>query len=98
LYHTRYSGFIAKGFHEHLVRDHRFTPGHTWTKEFLQSKGPLVRAKKRGAHCRKRPRWPIPGIKLHQDGSLHVWIAGLGAMDLIVTMDDATSVICSVFS
>jgi hypothetical protein len=32
---------------------------------------------------------------LHQDGSRHVWIEGLPPMDLIVTMDDATSEIYS---
>jgi transposase len=97
LYRTRYSGFTARHFHEHLVRDHQFTWGYTWTKVFLQSKGLLVRAKKRGAHRRKRPRRPIPGMMLHQDGSRHEWLAGLDAMDLIVTMDDATSVIYSAF-
>jgi hypothetical protein len=34
---------------------------------------------------------------LHQDGSRHAWIEGLPAMDLIVTMDDATSEIYSMF-
>ena len=97
LYRTRYSGFTAKHFHEHLVRDHQFTWGYTWTKLFLQSKGLLVRAKTRGAHRRKRPRRPIPGMMLHQDGSRHEWLAGLDAMDLIVTMDDATSAIYSAF-
>ena len=97
LYRTRYSGFTARHFHEHLVRDHRFTWGYTWTKLFLQSKGLLVRAKQRGAHRRKRPRRPLPGMMLHQDGSRHVWVGGLDAMDLIVTMDDATNVIYSAF-
>ena len=32
LYRTRYSGFTAKHFHEHLVRDHGFSWGYTWTK------------------------------------------------------------------
>ena len=41
LYRTRYSGFTAKHFHEHLVRDHGFSWGYTWTKVFLQSKGLL---------------------------------------------------------
>ena len=50
LYRTRYSGFTAKHFHELLVRDHKFAWGYTWTKTFLQSKGLLVKAKKRGAH------------------------------------------------
>ena len=97
LYRTRYSGFTAKHFHEHLVRDHQFNWGYTWTKIFLQSKGLLEHAKRRGAHRRKRPRRPLPGMMLHQDGSRHEWLAGLDAMDLIVTLDDATSVIYSAF-
>ena len=97
LYRTRYSGFTAKHFHEHLVRDHNFNWGYTWTKAFLQSKGLLERAKRRGAHRRKRPRRPLPGMMLHQDGSRHEWVAGLDAMDLIVTMDDATNTIYSAF-
>jgi transposase len=97
LYRTRYSGFTAKHFHEHLVREHAFTWGYTWTKVFLQSKGLLSRAKTRGAHRRKRPRRPLPGMMLHQDGSRHEWIGGLDAMDLIVTMDDATNTIYSGF-
>jgi transposase len=97
LYRTRYSGFTAKHFHEHLVRDHSFNWGYTWTKVFLQSKGLLERAKTRGAHRRKRPRRPLPGMMLHQDGSRHEWIGGLDAMDLIVTMDDATNTIYSGF-
>jgi transposase len=97
LYRTRYSGFTARHFHEHLVRDHRFNWGYTWTKAFLQSKGLLEHAKRRGAHRRKRPRRPLPGMMLHQDGSRHGWLAGHDAMDLIVTMDDATSEIYSAF-
>jgi hypothetical protein len=34
---------------------------------------------------------------LHQDGSRAVWLAGKPALDLIVTMDDATSTIYSAF-
>jgi len=66
LYRSRYSGFTAKHFHEHLIRDHNFNWGYTWTKVFLQSKGLLERAKQRGAHRRKRPRRPLPGMMLHQ--------------------------------
>ncbi len=54
LYRTRYSGFTAKHFHEHLMRRHGFRWGYTWTKAFLQSKGILERAPRRGAHRRKR--------------------------------------------
>jgi len=95
LYRSRYSGFTAKHFHEHLVRDHGFSWGYTWTKTFLQSKGLLEKAKRRGAHRRKRPRRPLPGMMLHQDGSRHEWLGGRAALDLIVTMDDATSAIYS---
>ena len=31
-YRTRYWDFTAKHFHEHLVRDHGFRLGYTWTK------------------------------------------------------------------
>ncbi len=97
LYRTRYNGFTARHFHAYLVRDHQFARGYTWTKALLQSKGLLVRAKTRGAHRRKRPRRPLPGMMLRQDGSRHVWVAGLDALDLIVTMDDATNTIYSAF-
>jgi transposase len=62
LYRTRYGGFTAKHFHELLVRDHKFAWGYTWTKTFLQSKGLLVKAKKRGAHRRK---WSAPLEVIH---------------------------------
>ena len=97
LYRTRYAGFTAKHFHEHLVQDHRFNWSYTWTKTFLQSKGLLEKARRRGAHRRKRPRRPLPGMLLHQDGSRHRWLAGQPMLDLIVTLDDATSAIYSAF-
>ena len=97
LYRERYCGFTAKHFHEHLVRDHGFGWGYTWTKLFLQSKGFLAKASRKGAHRRKRVRRPLPGMMLHQDGSRHDWLAGQPALDLIVTMDDATGEIYSAF-
>jgi transposase len=97
LYRTRYQGFTAQHFHEYLVREHLFRWSYTWTKLFLQSKGLLDKAPRRGVHRRKRPRRPLPGMMLHQDGSRHAWLAGQPAMDLIVTMDDATSEIYSAF-
>ena len=97
LYRERYSNFTAKHFHEQLVARHNFAWSYTWTKTFLHSKGLLEKAERRGAHRRKRPRRPMPGMMLHQDGSRHVWVQGLPALDLIVTMDDATSAIYSAF-
>jgi hypothetical protein len=35
------------------------------------------------------------GMLLHQDGSKHAWLAGQPALDLIISMDDATSEIYS---
>ena len=98
LYRERYQGFTAKHFHEHLVGDHGFRWGYTWTKTFLHGQGLLRPAERRGAHRKKRPRRPLPGMLLHQDGSRHRWIPALEqAFDLIATMDDATSEIYSAF-
>src|SRR5277367_1191322 len=97
LYRARYRGFTARHFHEYLVRDHLYRWSYTWTKLFLQSKGLLDKAPRRGVHRRKRPRRPLPGMMLHQDGSRHAWLEGQPAMDLIVTMDDATGEIYSAF-
>ena len=58
--------------------------------------GRTAKAPRRGAHRRKRPRRPLPGMMLHQDGSTHEWVPGQW-WDLIVTMDDATSDIYSAF-
>src|ERR1700737_495328 len=52
---------------------------------------------RRGAPRRTRPRRPLPGMMLHQDGSRHSWLGGQPALDLIVTLDDATSTIYSAF-
>ena len=37
------------------------------------------------------------GMMLHQDGSRHAWLEGQPMLDLIVTMDDATSTLYSAF-
>ena len=95
LYRERYRGFTAKHFHEHLARTLWFHRSYTWTKLFLHRRGLIEAAPRRGAHRRKRPRRPLPGMMLHQDASRHVWVAGLPACDLVVTLDDATSAIYS---
>ena len=97
LYRTVYRGWNVKHFHEHGVRDHKFSWGYTWTKTQLHAAGLVERAKRRGAHRRKRERKPCEGMMLHQDGSRHRWLAGQPPLDLIVTMDDATSTIYSAF-
>ncbi len=86
-----------KHFHEHLRREHGFRWGYTWVTTQLHASGLGVRAPRRGAHRRKRERKPCEGMMVHQDGSRAVWPAGQPALDLIVTMDDATSTIYSAF-
>jgi hypothetical protein len=71
--------------------------GYTVTKLALHAAGLVRPAPKRSAHRKKRPRRPMRGMLLHQDGSRHVWLEGQGALDLIVTMDDATSELLSLF-
>lgn len=97
LYRRRHSGWNVKHFHEHLVRDHNFAWGYSFTKAQLHAAGLVDRAKRRGAHRRKRERKPCEGMMLHQDGSRHEWLAGRPQLDLIVTMDDATSRVYSAF-
>lgn len=97
-YRTRYWDFTAKHFHEHLVRDHGFRLSYTWTKMQLQKAGVIKKAKRRGAHRKKRPRRPLPGMLLFQDGSSHRWLVDLGRdLDLIATLDDATGELLSAF-
>jgi transposase len=97
LYREVYRGWNVQHFHEHLRRDHGFRWGYTWVKTQLHTAGLVERAKRRGAHRRKRERKPFEGMMLHQDGSRAGWLAGEPPLDLIVTMDDATSTIYSAF-
>lgn len=90
LYETRYTGWTVKHFHERWQQEHGGLRSYTWTKQTLQDAGQVSRAPRRGAHRKKRPRKPLPGMMLHQDGSTHEWVPGC-QWDLIVTMDDATT-------
>ena len=96
LFETRYPDFTAKHFHEKLVCEHGFGLSYNWLRLSLQAHGKIKPAPRRGAHRRKRPRRPVGGMMLHQDGSSHEWVAGQW-WDLIVTMDDATSEVYSGF-
>ena len=98
LYRERYTGFTVRHFHEKLVSGHGFRLGYTWTKLRLQEAGLVERAPRRSKHRKKRPRRPLRGMMIHQDGSRHAWLPGSeGQLDLIVTMDDATSELHSAF-
>ena len=93
---TRYFDFTVKHFHEEL-RKSGFNLSYTWTKTILQQRGLVRPAPKRSAHRKKRVRRPLPGMMLFQDGSTHAWLEGRPPLDLIVTMDDATSEVYSAF-
>jgi transposase len=95
LFETRYFDFTVKHFHEKLG-EHGIARSYTWTKNTLQAAGVVRRAKRRGAHRRKRERRAMVGMMLHQDGSRHEWV-GDAQWDLIITMDDADNTIYSGF-
>ena len=96
LFDTRYWDFGVKHLHETLVAEHGFRRSYNWLRITLQAHGRVRPAPRRGAHRRKRPRRPMVGMMLHQDGSRHEWIAA-ETWDLMVTMDDASSEIYSAF-
>ena len=96
LYETRYTGWTVKHFHERWQTEPGGTRSYRWTKKPLQGASHVVRAPRRGAHRKKRPRTPFQGMMLHQDGSTHEWVPSC-QWDLIVTLDDATSDLYSAF-
>ena len=97
LYVEMYGGFTVKHFHEKLQNGHGYKLGYTVTRLALQRAGLVAAAPRKGAHRRKRPRRAMAGMMLHQDGSRHAWLAAHPALDLVITLDDATSKIYSAF-
>jgi len=98
LYQGSYADFTVKHFHEQLLKRHGYKLGYTVTKVHLHRAGLVTPAVKRSAHRKKRPRRPLIGLMLHQDGSRHAWLPGdARPYDLVVTLDDATSAIYSAF-
>lgn len=97
LYKDKYADFTVKHFHEQLVKRHNYFLGYTVTKVHLQRAGLVQAAPKRSAHRKKRPRRPMVGMMLHQDGSRHAWLEEEAPLDLIVTLDDATGSLYSAF-
>jgi transposase len=93
LYREQYFDLNVSHFHEKLVREHGFSLSYTWTKGVLQGAGLVSRQPRRGAHRKRRARRPLPGMLLHIDASKHQWFGDERWHDLIVILDDATSVI-----
>src|SRR4029453_10521912 len=101
-FRTRYFDFTAKHFHEAIqgrpmADGTPFSRGYTWTKSVLQSRGLVSKGPKRSAHRKKRARRPLPGMLVFQDGSQHAWLPQGPPLDLVVTLDDATSAILAAF-
>lgn len=94
-YRTRHSGWNIKHFHGWYQRAGG-SRSYTWVKKRLQEAALVPKAKKRGAHRKRRERSALPGMMIHQDGSTHEWVVGQ-KWDLIVTMDDATNEHYSMF-
>jgi transposase len=98
LFREVYPDHTVKHFHEQLMKRHAYRLGYTVTKLTLHAAGLVRPAVRRGAHRKKRPRRPLPGMLLFQDGSRFAWLPGSDRqLDLIVTLDDATSEIYSAF-
>ena len=95
-YRDRYVGWTVKHFYS-KYREQKAPALRTISCGLaLQQAGVVAKAKRRGAHRRKRERKPLIGMMLHQDGSRHEWLRGQ-QHDLIVTLDDATGAIYSAF-
>lgn len=92
-YRDRYTGWTVKHFYS-KYREQKHPRSYNFVRLALQQAGVVVKAKRRGAHRRKRERKPLIGMMLHQDGSRHEWLPDQ-QHDLIVTLDDATGAIYS---
>ena len=87
----------AHGLKPHLVATFKLSNDPRFAEKLEDVVGLYLKAPRRGVHRRRRERKPCVGMMVHQDGSRHEWLAGVPPLDLIVTMDDATSEIYSAF-
>jgi transposase len=93
LYGEKYFDLNVRHFHEKLQTEHQVQLSYSWVKGLLQGAGLVAKGRKRGAHRKRRPRRPLPGMLLHIDGSRHRWLQDECWYDLIVILDDASSAI-----
>lgn len=96
MFETHHSNFNVSHFYDQYRAAHQGQRSYTWVKSRLHESGAVKKAKKRGAYRRKRERRSLKGMMLHQDASMHEWVAGQ-KWDLVVTMDDADNEIYSAF-
>jgi transposase len=69
-YRARHAGWNAKHFYAWYGKEGG-KRGYTWVKTHLQACSLVPRAKRRGAHRKRRERAAWPGMMIHQDGSTH---------------------------
>jgi transposase len=91
LYREKYFDLNVRHFHKKLREEQGIQLSYTWVKLALQGAGLVKKGRKRGAHRKRRPRRPLPGMLLHLDGSRHAWFQDERWYDLIEVLDDATS-------
>ena len=94
-YRSRYGGWTVKHFYT-KYQEAGGARSYNFVRLALQASGEVKKAKRRGAHRRRRERKPLFGMMLHQDGSRHEWLKAQ-QHDLIVSADDATGKILSAF-
>ena len=72
LYRERYFDLKVLHFHEKLRAEQQIELSYSWVKGVLQGAGLIARGRKRGVHRQRRPRRPLPGMRLHSGGSRHL--------------------------
>ena len=98
LFEIRYRDFSVKHFYDFAKREHGVKRSYNWVKNKLLETGLVERSNRGGKHRLRRERKAMAGMMIHQDGSTHRWIPALDYdLDLIATIDDATSKIISCF-
>lgn len=98
LFEQRYKDFSVKHFYEFAKREHKVARSYNWVKSKLIESRLVEKSNRGGKHRLRRERKPMVGMMIHQDGSKHRWIPALDYdLDLIVTLDDASSKITSCF-
>ena len=96
LYKNSFAGWNLAHFHSKYKAQFKGQRSYSWLKSVLQGAGVVKASKRRGKHRIKRQRAPLPGMLLHQDASMHLWVPQ-AVWDLVVTMDDANGEHTSMF-
>ena len=94
LFRDKYAHFTVKHFHEQLQKRHGYVLGYTVTKLALHAAGLVRKAPGRSVHRKKRSCRPLRGCCCTSMVAPCLY-RSFAAMDLIVTLDDATSEIYS---